>query len=284
MRRTVVALLALFAAAVPVQAGLMEILEGMQMPKRPARLMPKLPPMPALLTREKNWVGTQLPKAGLPILVMAGHADSQRMHGSGTPGRAVDVGGAAPMQAGITDELYWNLLTAKAVVAEGRKQGLNMRFYDPGVRTIRDHKDPRTNWSVGSEHASRGGYAVEIHYDAYAPHGIGPGVIPAVAYGFSALDEALAEEFGGYPYHYRGMLGAPRRGISMLEIGMLEGALEAGLRNPAKRALTLRGIARRVVKALRAGLVDAGGEVTAKADPASEPLVLESQARGDAGR
>ena len=67
MRRTVVALLALFAAAVPVEAGLMEILEGMQMPKRPERLMPKLPPMPALLTREKNWVGTQLPRLGCPF-------------------------------------------------------------------------------------------------------------------------------------------------------------------------------------------------------------------------
>jgi len=36
----------------------------------------------------------------------------------GNPGIvAVDLGGAAPMQAGITDELYWNLRTARAVVA-----------------------------------------------------------------------------------------------------------------------------------------------------------------------
>ena len=59
-----------------------------------------------------------------------------------------------------------------------RGQGLNITFYDPGVRTIRNEKDPRTNWSVGYDHASKGGYAFEIHYDAYAPHGIGPGVIP----------------------------------------------------------------------------------------------------------
>ena len=71
-----------------------------------------------------------------------------------------------------------NLLTAKAVVEEGTRQGLNITFYDPGVRTIRNEKDPRTNWSVGYDHASKGGYAFEIHYDAYAPHGIGPGVIP----------------------------------------------------------------------------------------------------------
>jgi len=195
-----------------------------------------------------------MPKEGAAILVLAGHADSQRMYGSGTPGWAVGVGGAAPMQSGITDELYWNLRTARAVVAEGQRQGLNISFYDPGVRTIRNVQDPRTNWSVGQKHASEGGYVVEIHYDAYAPHGIGAGIIPAVAYGFSVMDEALAKEFGAYPYDYRGMLGGPRRGVSMLEIGMLEGALERGLRDPRQRKATLNRIARRIVSALREGL------------------------------
>ena len=267
MRRIALVSVALAVIGVPAQAGLMDILESMQKPRTPERLVRKLPPMPATLTRAKNWVGTRPPKAGMAILVMAGHADSQRMQGSGTPGRSVGLGGAPPMQAGITDELYWNLLTAKAVVREGQAQGLNIRFYDPGVRTIRNEQDPRTNWSVGSDHASLGGYALEIHYDAYAPYGIGPGVIPAVAYGFSVMDEALAQEFGGYPYHHRGMLGAPRRGISMLEIGMLEGSLEAGLRNPAKRQATLTGIARRVVKALRHGLSRAQPERTAMRSP-----------------
>lgn len=195
-----------------------------------------------------------MPKQGVPILVLAGHADSQRMHGSGTPGQAVGVAGAAPMQRGITDELYWNLLTAKAVVEEGTRQGLNITFYDPGVRTIRNEKDPRTNWSVGYDHASKGGYAFEIHFDAYAPHGIGPGVIPAVAFGFSVMDEALAKEFGAYPYDYRGMLGAPRRGVSMLEIGMLDGDLERKLRDPSQRDATLNRIAKRVVSSLLQGL------------------------------
>jgi hypothetical protein len=158
------------------------------------------------------------------------------------------------MQSGMTDELYWNLRTARAVVAEGKKQGLDISFYDPGVRTIRNVQDPRTNWSVGQKHAAEGGYVVEIHYDAYSPHGIGAGVIPAVAFGFSVLDEALAKEFGAYPYDYRGMLGAPRRGVSMLEIGMLEGALEQGLRDPRRRKATLDRIAKRVVSALREGL------------------------------
>ena len=50
------------------------------------------------------------------------------------------------------------------------------------------------------------------------------------------------------------MLGGPRRGVSMLEIGMLEGALERGLRDPRKRKATLNRIARRIVSALREGL------------------------------
>ena len=105
--------------------------------------------------KAKTGLGTEIPKPDLPILVLAGHADSQRMAGSGTPGRAVGMGGARPMQPGITDELFWNLLTAKAVVAEGQRQGLKMRFYDPGVRTIRDSDDPRTNWSVGASTSPR---------------------------------------------------------------------------------------------------------------------------------
>lgn len=268
MRRIALLLGVVLIAPLPAQAGLMDILDSMNPPK-PERLVPQLPPMPVNPGRSKrlgkNWIGTKHPNPEMAILVMAGHADSQRMVGSGTPGRAVDLGGAAPMQRGITDELFWNLLTARAVVAEGKRQGLNISFYDPGVRTIRNEADPRTNWAVGHDHASRGGYALEIHYDAYAPHGIGPGIIPAVAYGFSVLDESLAQEFGAYPYHYRGILGAPRRGISMLEIGQLEGALESGLRDPSRRDVTLDQIARRVVSSLREGLNR--GTAVAKACP-----------------
>ncbi len=244
--------------ASPAHAGLMDLLESLEAPLQES---PELPPLPDEPGKGKNWIGTEIPKPDLPILVLAGHADSQRMAGSGTPGRAVGMGGAQPMQRGMTDELFWNLLTAKAVVAEGQRQGLNMRFYDPGIRTIRNADDPRTNWSVGREHVSKGGYAVEIHYDAYSPHGIGPGIIPAVLYGFSVMDEALAEEFGAYPYDYRGMLGGPRRGVAMLEIGQLEGSLEAGLRNPSSRQRTLQRIARRVVRALEQGMVLANGPV-----------------------
>ena len=244
--------------ATPAQAGLMDLLDSIESPLQES---PELPPLPDEPGKGKNWIGTEIPKPDLPILVLAGHADSQRMAGSGTPGRAVGMRGARPMKPGITDELFWNLLTAKAVVAEGQRQGLKMRFYAPGVRTIRNSDDPRTNWSVGRKHVSKGGYAVEIHYDAYSPHGIGPGIIPAVLYGFSVMDEALAEEFGAYPYDYRGMLGGPRRGVAMLEIGQLEGALERGLRNPSTRQQTLQTIARRVVRALRQGMVLANSPV-----------------------
>ena len=253
MRRIALALVGVLAVPLAAEAGLMDILESMK-PAPPVRNEPQLPPLPATPGRGKNWVGDRMPKKDMPILVLAGHADSQRMYGAGTPGRAVDVGGAVPMQAGMTDELYWNLRTARAVVSEGKRQGLDITFYDPGVRTIRNEEDPRTNWSVGGDHAAKGGYVVEIHYDAYAPHGIGAGIIPAVAFGFSVMDEALAKEFGAYPYDYRGMLGAPRKGVSMLEIGMLEGELEADLRDPSQRQATLDQIAKRVVSALQVGL------------------------------
>jgi len=94
-----------------------------------------------------------------------------------------------------------------------------------------------------------------------------------VSYGFSVIDEALASEFGAYPYDYRGMLGAPRRGIAMLEIGQLEGALEASLRDPRRRDTTLNQIAARVVKALQDGQ-----ELAAKA---AEPTAVSQLAKPD---
>ena len=47
----------------------------------------------------------------------------------------------------------------------------------------------------------------------------------------------------------------------MLEIGQLEGALEAGLHNPSTRQQSLQTIARRVVRALRQGMVLANSPV-----------------------
>jgi hypothetical protein len=185
---------------------------------------------------------------------MAGHADSQNIPGSGTSGYAVDIRGAKPMQPGIRDELYWNLEVARRVVALGQRRGLNIRFYDPPARTIVDGDDPRTNWSVGKAHAEAGGYALEIHFDAYGPDGIGSGVIPALHRPLSSLDESLAVAFGGYPLQFRGGLGGPKRGITLLEIGKLEAPLEPALRNPRSRDQALAVISERVVAALEAGL------------------------------
>jgi hypothetical protein len=202
----------------------------------------------------RDWIGLRPLPADTQILILAGHADSQGIAGAGTGGEAVDLHGAAPMQPGIRDELHWNLLTAQAVVALGRQRGLGIRFYDPPARTILDGDDPRTNWSVGREHVSTGGYALEIHYDAYGPDGVGSGLIPPLHRQPSQLDESLAAAFGNYPLHFRGGLGAPRRGIAILEIGKLEGVLEAALRDPGRREATLNTIALRVVEALERGL------------------------------
>jgi len=202
----------------------------------------------------KDWVGLRVVPADTPILVLAGHADSQQISGAGTPGAAVALKGAAPMERGITDELYWNIAVAKAVVELGQKRCLRIRYYEPKERTIINGDAPGTNWSVGRAHAAAGGYAMEIHFDAYGPDGIGSGLIPAVNRPFSRLDESLASTFGAYPKGFRGVLGGPKRGIALLEIGKLEGTLEASLRDPVSRKVTVQAIAERVVGALQKGL------------------------------
>lgn len=202
----------------------------------------------------RDWVGTRAMPADTEILVMPGHADSQGVGGSGTSGEAVARFGAQPMQRGISDELHWNLLTAQAIVRLGQERGLRIRFYDPEVRSIPSGDDPRTTWSVGRMHTANGGYALEIHYDAYGPDGVGSGLIPPLNRPPSRLDESLAVEFGNYPLNFRGGLGAPRRGVAILEIGKLEGQLERSLRDPARSALVLNAIAERVVAALARGL------------------------------
>jgi hypothetical protein len=209
----------------------------------------------------RDWVGTRQDPKDVPILVMAGHADSQGIAGAGTSGAAVDLVGARPMQPGIRDELYWNLQVARRVVALGQQRGLNISFYEPPVRTIHSGDDPRTNWSVGKAHAAAGGYALEIHFDAYGPDGVGSGVIPALHRPQSRLDESLAQAFGGYPSAFRGGLGGPRRGITLLEIGKLEAPLEPALRNPRSREQALTTIAERVVSALEQGLAPAAPSV-----------------------
>ena len=203
---------------------------------------------------QRDWIGARSVAVDVPILVMAGHADSQGIAGPGTAGEAVDRRGAAPMQTGIRDELYWNLQVARRVVDLGLQRGLNIRFYDPPLRAIADDDDPRTNWSVGKAHAAAGGYALEIHFDAYGSDGVGSGVIPALHRPFSRIDESLALAFGGYPMQFRGGLGGPRRGITLLEIGKLEAPLEPALRNLATRELALSTISERVVAALELGV------------------------------
>ena len=203
---------------------------------------------------QRDWQGARALPADVPILVMAGHADSQGVAGPGTAGAAVDRQGAAPMQPGIRDELYWNLQVAQRVVSLGQQRQLKISFYDPPLRSIANGNDPRTNWSVGKAWAAAGGYALEIHFDAYGPDGVGSGVIPAVLRPFSRIDESLAVAFGGYPMWFRGGLGGPRRGITLLEIGKLEAPLEPALRDPATREQALNTIAERVVNALEQGL------------------------------
>ncbi|MFN9631660.1 MAG: dehydrogenase [Cyanobacteriota bacterium] len=225
----------------------------------------------------KDWIGLRSVAPDTPILVMAGHADSQGIAGSGTSGEAVDLLGAAPMMRGITDEHYWNLVMAHAVATLGRERGLRIDFYKPPVRTILDPDHPGTNWSVGRQHALADGYAFEIHFDAYGPSGVGSGLIPPLHRPFSRIDESLAQEFGAYPMNFRDRLGGPKRGVAILELGKLEGRLEASLRDPNTRQQTVRLLAERVVSALEEGLGRRGGRTTTSSrQVSSQPAALRS--------
>lgn len=201
-----------------------------------------------------SWQGLVPVSKDLPIVVMAGHADSQAMDGAGTPGYAVDVLKQAPMDARMRDELFWNFKVQDAVVRLGQARGLNITRYVPPFLTIRNHADPATNWSQAKRRSARGEYVIEIHFDAYSPYGFGSGLIPAVNRQLNTVDESLAEAFGRFPRLFRGGLGGPRRGIGILEIGMLQGALEGGLRDPEQRDQTVECLALRVVDALVRGV------------------------------
>ena len=209
----------------------------------------------------KDWIGMRPVEPNTEILVVAGHSDSQGIGGAGTRGAAASLYGAKPMQIGITDELFWNLLTAQEVVRLGQERGLKIRFYDPPQRSIASGNDPRTTWSVGKAHVAQGGYALEIHYDAYGRDGVGSGQIPPINKPLNQIDESLAKAFGAYPQFFRDGLGAPKRGIAILEIGKLEGSLENALRNPQTRIASLQAIATRIVDALAAGLgIESNGQ------------------------
>ena len=201
-----------------------------------------------------RWVGRQPVPPNLTIVVMAGHADSQGMASAGTPGFAVDMRKAAPMDARMRDELFWNFKVQEAVVRIGKTRGLNISSYRPPSLTIRNDNDPRTNWSQARVRSAKGQYILEIHFDAYRPHGFGSGLIPAINRPLNTVDESLGRSFGRFPRNFRGGLGGPRRGIGILEIGMLEDPLEAQLRNPKTRSKTVNCLAERVVEALVEGV------------------------------
>ena len=185
---------------------------------------------------------------------MAGHADSQNLGSAGTPGYAVDVRKQRPMDGSMRDELYWNLQVQNAVVRLGRERGLNITSYVPPSLTIRDDNDPRTNWSQARARSGKWHYILEIHFDAYSPYGFGSGLIPALNRPLNELDESIAQSFGRFPRLFRGGLGGPRRGIGILEIGMLEPPLEQKLRDQTTRTQTIECLGARVVNALMKGV------------------------------
>ncbi|MCX5957856.1 MAG: dehydrogenase [Cyanobacteria bacterium] len=267
--RLATALLSLAALVVPVpgavEAQSLSSLGGSAAAPAVDPLLGPRSPLP------KDWVGTRGVSPAIPILMLAGHADSQGIGGSGTSGEAVGLYGAAPMRPGISDEHYWCLQVAHAVAVLGRQRGLNINFYIPPVRTMLSGDESGTNWSVGRDHAAAGGYALEIHFDAYGSAGVGSGLIPPLHRPFSTIDESLAREFGSFPMNFRDQLGGPKRGIGLLEVGKLEGPLEASLRDPRTRERTIKYIAQRVVYAIQRGIATPGNITTTGLLPTLPP-------------
>ena len=196
-----------------------------------------------------SWIGTKDVNKNIPILILAGHADSQGLDGAGTSGEAVDKFGLNPMNPEITDELFWNLKLQESIVELGKMRGLNIRSYDPGIRNIDNENDIRTNWSVGEKFAQNGGYVLELHFDAYGKYGVGSGLIPPFFEEPNIIDESIARKFGRFPILFRGGLGAPRRQIRILEVGKLDGFLERNLRNFKTRKRTIKLLANEIVQA-----------------------------------
>ncbi len=200
------------------------------------------------------WVGNKIVSPTIPILVMAGHADSQGIEGEGTAGEAVGLLGYSPMDPTMSDELFWNLKIRDNVVKIGKQKSLMIHSYDPGMRTIKNENDYQTNWSVGARYSSEGVYVLELHFDAYGDDGLGSGLIPPLSPDLNNIDESLARTFGRYPLFFRGGLGAPRRQIRILEIGKLEGNLEKNLRDINSRKRTIDKISYAIVDAIIDGI------------------------------
>tara|TARA_B100001250_G_C19756842_1_gene770530 strand:+ start:65 stop:895 length:831 start_codon:yes stop_codon:yes gene_type:complete len=207
------------------------------------------------INKRTNWIGNKVVNPSLEILILAGHADSQGiLNGSGTSGEAVALKGELSLDKNISDELFWNIKVRDAIVKLGKRRGLNIRSYEPGIRKIIDPNDERTNWSVGAKNVKKGGYSLEIHFDSYGKYGNGSGLIPPLSSKLNNIDESLARSFGRYPLFFRGGLGAPRRGIRILEIGKLEGSLERNLRDLQSREKMIKLIANKVVDAILKGI------------------------------
>ncbi len=202
------------------------------------------------------WIGNNVVLPNTSILIMAGHADSQGIQGGeGTSGEAVALKeSSVQMDSTMSDELFWNLKIRDAVVKLGQQKGLNIDSYDPGIRTIKDENDYKTNWSTGARQAAQGVYVLEIHFDSYGDDGLGSGLIPALSPKLNNIDESIAQAFGRYPLFFRGGLGAPRRQIRILEIGKLEGNLEKSLRDIHSRQSTIDKIAYAIVDAITLGV------------------------------
>ncbi|BAY64988.1 putative peptidase [Calothrix brevissima NIES-22] len=126
-----------------------------------------------------------------------------------------------------------NILTVEVLKNELSKAGytvLTPTTSSRGLAVVKDdgvYNSSQQNVFLDSitKYKNQGYYVSEIHFDDAAGGGGESGVIPerlnseSNGSSLSVMSVALANKIGFFPYGYRKILGAPRRGISMIEMG-----------------------------------------------------------------
>jgi len=209
------------------------------------------------------------------IAIFAGHNDVPEGGGeTGTNGTQGDMNGQ-------TAESYFNDQVGRRVAELAPQYGLNVKYYT-SVKTT-SGSDPQSNWERARTLEAQGVYSLEMHFNAPGNTGSGAGtsgVIPGFGgKGIHQLDENLGKEFGRFSPNFRDGLGAPTRGLTILELAPMSGGVETGLRNEGSRQKYIDEFAHRVLRSLK------GGDPAPAAQPAkpAEPLKVSALSKSSQG-
>jgi murein DD-endopeptidase MepM/ murein hydrolase activator NlpD/rare lipoprotein A (peptidoglycan hydrolase) len=156
------------------------------------------------------------------ILLAGGHRIDINTGTNGTSNQSLNYAGETRTIESVLTEF-----TLEVFTAEAKKAGFNV-IPPPGLPAFRGDAARRA-YQDAMVASGGSAYLMELHYDE--PQGRS-GVIPGGKYdksgrSLSAIDVALAEQFGSFSFMHRsdgGGLGAIRRGITILEVSALTSA------------------------------------------------------------